>query len=124
MGPAMIVADEIIVENDLYLLDGPEPSPAALDVEVFLKQRAVRAVFHFLRADSDEVARCSNMMSPGVRCPAGGNLVCAFRELGERSPRPRNARQGLGVFVTEWRIAMVRCPDRGAKPQGKETAPN
>ena len=36
MRPALIVADEIIVKNDLHLLDGLEPSSAAFDMEVFL----------------------------------------------------------------------------------------
>ena len=44
MGPALIVADEEVVENNLHLLDGFEPGSAALDAEVLVEQRAVEAL--------------------------------------------------------------------------------
>lgn len=43
MRPALIVADEVIVENGLHLLDGLEPGAAAFDAEVLVKQRAMQA---------------------------------------------------------------------------------
>ena len=42
MRPPLIVADQVVVENGLHLVDGLEPSAAALDPEVLVEQRAVQ----------------------------------------------------------------------------------
>ena len=40
MGPALIVSDEVAVENGLHLLDGLEPGLAAFYMEVLVEQRS------------------------------------------------------------------------------------
>ena len=42
MRPALIVADEIVVENNLHFVDGLEPGAAPFDAEVLVKQRSMQ----------------------------------------------------------------------------------
>lgn len=42
MRPALIVADQVVVENGLHLVDGFEPGAATLDPEVLVEQGAVQ----------------------------------------------------------------------------------
>src|SRR5271166_1154933 len=42
--PALIVSDEVFVENDLHLIDGLEPGAPTLHAEVLVEQRAVQAL--------------------------------------------------------------------------------
>ena len=54
MRPAVIVADEIVVENGLHLLDGLEPGAASFDAEVLVEQGAVQAFDDAVRLRSPD----------------------------------------------------------------------